>query len=144
MCKVGDIILICNASANGTELKNHPFVIIDDENGVVRGIYQYDFIALVMSSMETTERRKKMLKYPGNFPIIKEDKNVLPEFTNLNSFAKAEQFFYFSKSEVDFIPFGQLDEDILDLLLEFIDELNTRGIAFKQILDNATKIKTSQ
>ena len=58
----------------------------------------------------------------------------------MNSFVKADQFFYFDKSKIKYIKIGSLVPDIFNLIIEFIQELAEAGIVFQQILDKAKKI----
>lgn len=54
MCKIGDILLIFNAKNSG--------------------IYSYDFIGLLLTSADTEEKKERLGKIEGNFPISKKDK----------------------------------------------------------------------
>ena len=65
MCKIGDILLIYNARNKKKPVGMHPFIVLDDTNGVVRGIYKYDFIGLLLTSAPTEERTKKLKAIPG-------------------------------------------------------------------------------
>ena len=53
MCKIGDILLIYNAKNKRKPVGTHPFLVLDDTNGIVRGIYKFDFIGLLLTSAET-------------------------------------------------------------------------------------------
>lgn len=143
MCKIGDILLIYNATRNKRPVGAHPFIVLDDRNGIVKGMYSYDFIGLLMSSADTEEKRQKLHKYDGNFPISQDDKICDNEnYNNLPAYAKAEQFYYFSKDKIHYMHIARLEPDIYEIILEFIDELNANGMQFEQILDKAVKIKT--
>lgn len=142
MCKIGDILLIYNAK-NKKPVGMHPFIVLDDEAGIVRGVYAYDFIGLLLTSANTPEKRERLSKYDGNFPIAPDDKSMDNSKLSDNRFAYAEvdQFFYFDKERIKYIQIGNLNEDIYDLIINFIEELNEKGIEFKQILDKATRIE---
>lgn len=140
MCKIGDIILIPNPKVGSKNIGQHPFIVLSDQNGTVGGMYEYDFICLLTSSMENEEKREKMLKYPGNFPITKDDKQLIPGKINKDAFVKADSFFYFSKEKIKYSPFGTLNPEIYNLLIEFIEELSDSGIHINQILDKAKQI----
>lgn len=43
MCKVGDILLIFNAR-NKRSVGMHPFIVLDDSDGKVSGVYSYNFM----------------------------------------------------------------------------------------------------
>ena len=144
MCKIGDIILINNAKDNKGYVGQHPFIVIDDQGGTVRGLYEYDFIALLTSSMETDEKIEKMRKYPGNLPLKKEDKTVFSPKINKDAFVQADKFFYFHKEKISFSSYGQLNGDIYDLLIEFIQELSEQGIPISQIFSKAKKIEPTE
>ena len=141
MCKIGDLILIDNPSVNGNDIGRHPFLVLDDEGGIVRGTYDFDFIGLLLSSNETELKRQKMLKYETNFPITKDDKVISDlNYTNLNSFIEVSPLYYFSKSEISFKRVGRIEEDIFNLIMEYIEELSKKGTEFKVVLDKAKKI----
>lgn len=141
MCKIGDILLIYNAK-NGQYVGKHPFIVLDDNAGKVRGVYSYDFIGLLVSSANTEEKKERLRSFEGNFPISPDDKVMdnVDKTNRMNSFVKADQFFYFDKSKIKYIKIGSLVPDIFNLIIEFIQELAEAGIVFQQILDKAKKI----
>lgn len=141
MCKIGDILLIYNAK-NGRYIGMHPFIVLDDNAGKVSGVYSYDFIGLLVSSANTEEKKARLRNFEGNFPIAPDDKimDCGYESDNMDSYVKADQFFYFDKSKIKYIKIGSLAPDIFNLIIEFIQELAEAGIVFQQILDKANKI----
>ena len=145
MCKIGDILLIYNAR-NKRPVGAHPFIVLDDSNGVVSGIYSYDFIGLLITSANTEEKKERLGKIEGNFPISPEDK-IMDEnkgHDNRFSYAEADKFFYFDKSKIKYIHLGKLDPDVYNLIIEFIEELSGKGITIKQILDKTSKIEIKE
>lgn len=141
MCKIGDILLIYNAR-NRRPVGMHPFIVLDDNNDIVSGIYSYDFIGLLMTSADTPEKRERIGNIEGNFPIDPEDKNCPSgESDNRYSYVEANQFFYFSKDKIKFTHIGTLDPEIYNLIIEYIEELAERGITIQQIFDKAKKIQ---
>ena len=143
MCKIGDILLIYNSKVNKHFIGPHPFIVLDDQNGKVSGVYAYDFIGLLLTSADTDERKAKLKKIEGNFPIAEDDKvmNEDKSHDNRYSFVEADYFFYFDKSRTKYMHIGHIDPDIYNLITEFILELSQRGIQIKAVLDKATKIK---
>lgn len=142
MCKVGDILLIYNAK-NRKPVGMHPFIVLDDTNGKVSGIYSYDFIGLLLTSADTEEKKNRLKKIDGNFPIAEDDK-IMDEgkkYDNRYSYVEADQFFYFDKNKIKYIHIGILEPEIYNLIIEFIQELNSKGVLIKQIVDKATKIE---
>ena len=137
MCKKGDIILIKEYKDGENVLSRHSFVVIDDEGGRVCGL-DYGFVALVMSSFKDEQQRKRKLEYPGNFEITAADKQMQSWANGKDGYIKAEQFYYFEKPKLNFRVIGSLTEDTWDALVDFIEELSTRGVEIKQILDNLT------
>lgn len=141
MCKVGDILLIFNAR-NKRPVGMHPFIVLDDSNGKVSGVYSYDFIGLLLTSADTEEKKERLSKIEGNFPIAEEDK-ILDESKNKDnrySYVEADQFFYFNKDKIKYIHIGSIEPNIYNLIIEFIEELSENGMQIKQILDKATRI----
>lgn len=62
------------------------------------------------------------------------------EHDNRFSYVEADQFFYFDKSKIKYVHIGSIVPDIYNLIVEFIQELNSKGIPIKRIVDKATKI----
>lgn len=135
MCKIGDIILVYNPKRYKKSIGVHSFVVLDDTHGKVKSM-DFDFVGLLMSSMETDEKREKLMKYDGNFPITPDEQDIKKGGNGKDACIKAEQFYYFNKSTIKYRVLGKLDEEIFNLLIEFIEELNQRGIQFEQITDN--------
>ena len=141
MCEIGDIILIYNAR-NKRPVGPHPFIVLDDNNGIVSGVYSYDFIGLLMTSANTPEKKERIGNIRGNFPIAPDDKTYSPEKSdNRYAYAETDQFFYFSKDKIRYTHIGKLDPDIYNLIIEYIEELAEQGITIKQILDKAKRIQ---
>lgn len=145
MCKIGDILLIFNAR-NKKPVGMHPFIVLDDTNGKVSGIYSYDFIGLLLTSADTEEKKERLKQIDGNFPIAENDK-IMDEgksSDNRYSFVEADQFFYFDKDKIKYIHIGTLEPDIFNLIIEFIEENSQDGVQIKRILDKATKIEIDE
>lgn len=143
MCKIGDILLIYNAR-NKRSIGMHPFIVLDDTNGTIGGVYSYDFIGLLLTSADTEEKKERLKKIEGNFPISEDDKimNSDKDSDNRYSYVEADQFFYFDKSKTKYIHIGVLEPDIYNLIIEYIQELNNNGVLIKQIVDKASKIES--
>lgn len=121
MCQIGDIIVIKRYKDRDTMLPKHSFVVIDDEGGRIEGM-SYDFIANVMSSFKTDEQKRwKLDHYPGNFPIVFEDR-VVQDDNRRDGYIKADQLYYFQKDKIEYKVIGHLYPDIFNLLMEFIEE----------------------
>lgn len=142
MCKIGDILLIYNAK-NRKPIGMHPFIVLDDTNGIVSGIYSYNFIGLLLTSADTEEKKERLKKIDGNFPISEDDKIMNPDknIDNRFSYVEADQFFYFDKSRIKYVHLGIIKPDIYNLIIDFIQELNNDGILIQQIVDKAKKIE---
>ena len=52
---------------------------------------------------------------------------------------KTTYFFYFDKDKINYIKIGSLEVDIFNLIIEFIEELSAREVAFRQIVANAKR-----
>lgn len=136
MCQRGDIILIDHYISQESRVGRHPFIVLDDKNGEIKGV-TFDFIGLAMSSFKDADQKERKLKYPGNFPIAVDD-FTRNDKAPVDGYVKAEQFYYFDKSKINFKVIGKMDEDIFNLLLEYIQELAKQGVEFEQITDNLT------
>lgn len=143
MCKIGDILLIYNAKNKRQSVGMHPFIVLDDRNGKVSGVYGYDFIGLLLTSADTEEKKEKLKQIDGNFPISKDDKimDYGKDTDNRHSYVEADQFFYFDKGRIKYIHIGTIQPDIYNLIVEFIQELSNDGVRIKKILDKATRIE---
>lgn len=135
MCKKGDIILVRAYKDGDNLLGRHSFVVLEDKGGRVCGL-NYDIIALVMSSFKNEEQKAKKLRYPGNFEVTASSEQ-LPDWAHgKDGYIKAEQFYYFDKSKLDFTVIGSLTKETWQALLDFIELLSAKGIEIQQILDN--------
>ena len=135
MCRIGDIVLIYNPIKNGRNIGTHSFVVLDDNAGSIQSV-SFDFVGLIMSSMDTEEKKEKLMKYDGNLPITSNEQNITNGGNGKDACVKADQFFYFNKNNIRYRVIGSLEPDIFNLLLDFIQELNNNGIRFEQVIDN--------
>lgn len=135
MCKIGDIILVYNPKRFRKPIGMHSFVVLDDREGMIQGM-DFDFVGLLMSSMDTDDKHEKLMKYDGNFPITPDEQDIEDGGNGKAACIKAEQFYYFNKDKIKYQVLGRLDEEVFNLLIEFIEELNQKGIQFQQITGN--------
>lgn len=135
MCQIGDIILVYNPKRFSKPIGMHSFVVLDDTQGKIRG-FDFDFIGLLMSSMDTEDKHERLMKYDGNFPIAPDEQDIEDGGNGKSACIKAEQFYFFNKDKINYKVIGRLDEDIFNLLVEFIEELNEKGLQFQQITGN--------
>lgn len=132
--KIGDIIVIDSFVSQGTPIARHSFVVIEDQNGEVCSL-NYDFIALLMSSFKTDDQKESKLKFPGNFPITSSAEDVA-NGNKKEGFIKAEQFYYFNKEKISYKVIGQLKQETLNALMDFIEALPSKHVSIEQIIDN--------
>ena len=116
MCQIGDIILVYNPKRFGKPIGMHSFVVLDVAQGKIRGL-DFDFIGLLMSSMGTEEKRTKLMKYEGNFPITPDEQDIENGGNGKDACIKAEQFYYFNKDKIKYQVIGRLEEEIFNLLI---------------------------
>ena len=135
MCQIGDIILVYNPKRFNKAIGMHSFVVLDDSQGSIRGV-DFDFIGLLMSSMDTDEKHDKLMQYDGNFSITPDEQDIDNRGNGKRACIKAEQFYYFNKNKIKYKVIGKLEKDIFNLLIEFIQELNENGVQFQQIMGN--------
>ena len=120
MCQVGDIIKIQRYQDGNKILSKHSFVVIDDESDKINGV-SYDMICNVMSSFKDKIQRERKISYPGNFPIVLEDR-IVENDNGKEGYIKADQLYYFQKDKIRYDVIGKLEPDIFNLLIEFIEE----------------------
>lgn len=130
MCKVGDIIVVKDYKSQGANLKRHSFVVLSTDKGQITGL-EYDLVCNVMSSFHSEEHKKSKMKYPGNFEYSADQENV-SNGHGKDGYIKAEQFYYFDRSKIDFYVLGNVDPDLFNALLEFINNLEE----IEHIVDN--------
>ena len=122
MCKVGDIIVVDRYIDDGKVLSRHSFIVLNDETGEIKGL-DYDIVCNVISKFQNEEHKNKKLKYPGNFPIKAEDKNITNSKMNVDGYIKADQFYYFCKAKTNYVVIGNLNVEIFNALIEYIHNL---------------------
>ncbi len=88
-----------------------------------------------MSSFKNEEQKEwKLNQYPGNFPIVLDDR-VVKDDNGKSGDIKADQLYYFQRDNIEYDTIGYLKPDILDLLLEFLEESDFEIV---DIVDNLT------
>lgn len=130
MCKVGDIIVVRGYKSQGKHIHQHSFVVLSTENGQIQGL-DYDMVCNVMSSFHSEEHRRKKMGYPGNFEYSATDEYIKNGHGKAG-FIKAEQFYYFDSNKIDFYVIGNVDADLFNKLLNFINSLEE----VEHIIDN--------
>lgn len=120
MCKKRDIILVENFKSQGNTVGIHPFVVIDDVAGEIKGL-PFDMICNVFSSFKSPEQRARKLSYPGNYPITASDTHV-PGGNSKDGYIKADQLYYFNKSNITYHVIGEMDISAFNDLIDFINE----------------------
>lgn len=127
MCKVGDIIRINNyITEDGVNMTRHSFIVIEDEKGIISGC-SYDFIGNVMSSIKDEKQKEKKLRYIENILITADDRNCVPE-NGKEAFIKADQFYYFDKSRIEYTVMGTASDEIIDTIMEVVDVLDEKDL----------------
>ena len=135
MCKVGDLILVDHYKHGENTVSRHTFVVVNDDNGEIRGL-SYDFIANALSSFKSPEQKERKMGYPGNFPLVASDMVMNPN-NGKSAYVKTDQLYYFNKSTLNYVVIGHIDQDIMDLIFEFIKESVENGdFEFEEITDN--------
>ena len=138
MCRAGDIICVNHyITEDGVEIGRHSFVVIEDEKGNIGGM-EYDFIANVMSSLKNETQKQRRLQFIDNM-LITSDERVIDRDNGKEAFIKADQFYYFDKSKIEYTVIGNVTEEILNALYELFEILDEKGLIKKNIhnLQNA-------
>ncbi len=119
MCAVRDIIVIENYLHNEKAIGKHSFVVIDDTPDKIEGV-SYDMICNAMSSFKDEKQRKRKLSYPGNFPVSANQEDI-KSGNDKEGYIKADQLYYFNKNKIQYKVIGQINEDVFEELLNFIE-----------------------
>ena len=136
MCRVGDIILVQNATKDGIPVGKHSFVVYATRNDEVQSI-DFDIVAFIMSSFKSGKQKEWKMSFPGNFPIVPDDSTIVDEKSNdRHGYVAVDQYFLFNKNKVNYEVIGQIKPEIFDLLLEYIEEMKKKGMPVKVINDN--------
>lgn len=135
MCKIGDIILINDPIRENKHIGRHSFVVIDDTGGQIKSV-DFDFVGLLMSSMDTKEKERRLMSYQGNFPIEPDAQDIVGGGNDKKACIKADQFYYFNKAKISYRVIGRLDIDVFNTLIDFINKLAEKKVEFQQIIDN--------
>lgn len=122
MCRVGDIIVIKEYASHGVRLGRHSFVVINDQGGEICGM-DYDLVCNVMSSFHSPEHRQKKLKFNGNLEYAASEEDVRGGHGKAG-FIKADQFYYFKESEIDYYVIGTISPELYRRLIELIKSLD--------------------
>ena len=130
MCRRGDIIVVKEYISHGVNLSRHSFVVVDDQNGKVCGM-DYDIVCNVMSSFHSDEHREHKLRFPGNLEFDTSEEMVT-NGNNKSGYIKADQLYYFNKSEIDYYVIGVVSPDLFIRLIELIESLES----IEHITDN--------
>ena len=127
MCKLGDVIVVKEfRNEYGKIVPKHSFVVINDEQDFVEG-FKYDFISNMLCSFHNEEHKKKKLKYKQNLEI-KEEKVLGEKINNKEGYIKANQLYYFDKSNIEYKVIAHLDSELLDELVQLILELQKNNL----------------
>lgn len=123
MCKAGDIILVKEYSHDEVVLPQHSFVIIYDVAGNVKGLL-YDVVCSVMSSFKSELHKTKKLSFRENFYIDPNDTIMSIKSANSKEgYIKADQFYFFNLSKIEYEIIGSMMPDCFNRLIEFIESL---------------------
>lgn len=134
MCKKGDIILVYSYRDDAKTLNQHSFIVLEDSGGQIGGL-SFDFISLVMSSAKTSAQFKRKMQYDGNLPISASETNV-PGGNQKDGYVKCDQFYYFRKDLITYSVIGNIAQGVLDIIIDYINELIEAGVNFRDITDN--------
>lgn len=127
MCKLGDIIVIKDfRNEYGEIVPKHSFVVINDEPDYVEG-FKFDFVSNMLCSFHDKKHKQKKLKYKQNL-AIKEEKISGENINDKEGYIKADQLYYFDKSNIEYKVLAHVDADLLDELVQLILELKDKGL----------------
>lgn len=94
MCQIGDIILIDRfKDANGTNVLRHPFIVIDDQAGVIKGL-DYDLMSVMLTSYKGHDDSFRKRYDPGYLFV------PVGEGVKKDSHAKLYEIYYFRSAEI--------------------------------------------
>ena len=86
----------------------------------------------------TDKKKEKYDKYEANLSILEDDRNVSNDNRN-PAFTKLDQFFFFNLKFVKYKVIGTVNPDVMELINDYINELQEQGIQFYQITENLKK-----
>lgn len=126
MCKIGDIIVIDKyVGDDGKVVGRHSFVVLSTDKGQISGV-DYDLVTNAISSIKSSEHRKKILRRKSNMLINMDDEDV-ENPNHKEGFIKAGCLVYFRKKDLNYFTLGSLSVETweaLESLLEELDEID--------------------
>lgn len=128
MFKRGDIIFVDGyVGDDGISVGYHPFLVVSDKKGVVEGLC-FDTVGTVMSSFDgkSEEYKTKKLSYEENMSIEASQTSIVDGDAR-DGYTKADQLYYFEKSEIKYRYFGRADDEVIKRLLNLINYLDSKN-----------------
>ncbi len=86
-----------------------------------------------MSSFHNKKHKVKKMKYPGNFPLVPDDQDIIGKSNEKSGYVKTDQFYYFNKNNIQYRVIGCVNETVFELILDFIEEIK---LPIDNITDN--------
>lgn len=131
---VGDVIVVNKyITPDNIEMKQHSFVVLNNQFGTVAGIeigldleLKFDLVTTVMSSIKNEEHKSKIESYYPKDMIIEFNDAQISNKNRKDGFIKANQLYYFQRNSIDYFRIGKLNESTLNKLLELV-ELNEKN-----------------
>lgn len=134
--KLGDIIQLESEfiDVRGVACPSHSFVVVYDQADTFRGI-PYDLACTIISSFKSDTDKVKKMGYPYNIEVpAKDTVMTIPNAHNKDGFTKAEQLYLFSFAKTPFHVIGNIIEELVKYIIEFINSIPENDLVF--IKDN--------
>ena len=126
MCKLGDIIVIKEFKNEvGEIVKKHSFVVVSDEKNEIEGL-NYDFVSNMLCSFHSDEHKQRKLSFKENLEI-KRYLIIGENLNNKDSYVKADQLYFFDKSNINYEVIAKLNRNYLDYLIRLTMILKKEG-----------------
>lgn len=126
MCKLGDIIVIKEFKNEvGEIVKKHSFVVVSDEKNEIEGL-NYDFVSNMLCSFHSDEHKQRKLSFKENLEI-KRYLIIGENLNNKDSYVKADQLYFFDKSNINYKVIAKLNRNYLDYLIRLTMILKKEG-----------------
>ena len=133
MCKTGDINLVDKYKHGESVLSKHSFVVLSVDNGEIQGV-EYNMMCNVMGSFHNEQHKEFKLSFEGNMEVSNSETNTNPD-NGKDGYIKADQLYYFRKEDLSYKVIGNVIEETLNKLIDYINELAEKN-KLVNIIDN--------
>ncbi|WP_330597782.1 hypothetical protein [Zhenhengia yiwuensis] len=95
---------------------------------------EYNMMCNVMGSFHNEQHKEFKLSFEGNMEVSNSETNTNPD-NGKDGYIKADQLYYFRKEDLSYKVIGNVIEETLNKLIDYINELAEKN-KLVNIIDN--------